>query len=160
MINLLIPPRPAATQRLVAGVIRRCDIGMLMASAAVLLLTLAIVAFRSTWHVEAAAFIVMGWSFYMLHRSLQMFSGRLSLEARAAALWLHAFSFLMGQTPGPIAFSFGRLQPGRLPVLMAVAAVVISLGFFCSRFLQQRSGSAEMPRRTTPSKGEQRAGVK
>ena len=159
MINLLVPPRPAATQRLVAGVIRRCDLGMLMASAAVLLLTLAIVACQSTWHVEAAAFIVMGWSFYMLHRSLQLFSGKLSLEARVTALWLHAFSFLMGQTPGPIAFSFGRLQPGRLPALMAVAAVVIALGFLCSRLLQKRTGSADRSR-TTPSPGRPKSNVK
>ena len=159
MFNLLVPPRPAFAKRLVGRAIRRCDIGMLMASAAVLLLTLAIVACQSTWHVEAAAFIVMGWSFYMLHRSLQVFSGRLSLEARVTALWLHAFSFLMGQTPGPIAFSFGRLQPGRLPALMAVAAVVIALGFLCSRLLQQRTGSADRSR-TTPSPDRRKANVK
>ncbi len=60
----------------------------------------------------------MGWGFYMIHGSLQIFSSELSEEARASAMSLHAFCFFMGQTVGPIAYGFGLLHLGKMPTLL------------------------------------------
>ena len=59
--------------------------------------------------------LIMGWGFYMLHGSLQVFSSELSVEARASALSLHAFFFFMGQAVGPIVYGFGILNVGKVP---------------------------------------------
>jgi len=78
----------------------------------------------------------MGWGFYMIHGSLQIFSSELSQEARASAMSLHAFCFFMGQTVGPIAYGFGILNVGRMPTLLAAAAIICALGFACARLLK------------------------
>jgi predicted MFS family arabinose efflux permease len=79
----------------------------------------------------------MGWGFYMIHGSLQVFASELSAEARATALSLHAFFFFMGQTIGPIAYGFGIQHAGKAPTLLTAAAIMIALGFVCSKLLRQ-----------------------
>jgi len=79
----------------------------------------------------------MGWGFYMLHGSLQVFASELSVEARATALSLHSFCFFMGQTIGPIAYGFGIQNVGKMPTLLASAVIIIALGFACARLLRQ-----------------------
>src|SRR3984893_14255275 len=78
--------------------------GMMASGAALMGLQLAIVAFGPPWQAQVGVFILMGWGFYMIHGSLQVFASELSVEARATALSLHSFFFFfMGQTVGPIA---------------------------------------------------------
>jgi predicted MFS family arabinose efflux permease len=79
----------------------------------------------------------MGWGFYMLHGSLQVFSSELSVAARATALSLHSFFFFMGQTVGPIAYGFGIQHAGKVPTLLASAVIIVALGFACARLLRQ-----------------------
>jgi len=79
----------------------------------------------------------MGWGFYMIHGSLQVFSSELSVEARASALSLHAFFFFMGQTIGPIAYGSGIETLGKVPTLLIFAAVMVALGLACARLLRQ-----------------------
>jgi MFS family permease len=50
---------------------------------------------------------------------------------------LHSFFFFMGQTLGPIAYGLGIQQAGKVPTLLAAAAVMIALGFACARLLRQ-----------------------
>jgi hypothetical protein len=59
-------------------------------------LQLAIVAFGPRWQFQAGNFILMGWGFYMIHGSLQVFASELSVEARATALSLHSFFLFHG----------------------------------------------------------------
>jgi hypothetical protein len=73
----------------------------------------------------------------MIHGCLQVFASELSVEARATALSLHSFFFFMGQTFGPIAYGFGILHVGKVPTLLAAAALMIALGFACARLLRQ-----------------------
>ena len=100
--------------------------GMMIAGASLVGLQLAVIAFG------------MGWGFYMLHGSLQVFSSELSVEARATALSLHSFFFFMGQTVGPVAYGFGIRNIGKVPTLLAGAAVMVALGVACARLLRQR----------------------
>jgi predicted MFS family arabinose efflux permease len=79
----------------------------------------------------------MGWGFYMLHGSLQVFASELSVEARATALSLHSFFFFMGQTVGPIAYGFGILNAGKIPALLTSAVIIVTLGFVCAALLRQ-----------------------
>src|SRR6202042_2022858 len=103
----------------VSRVLPWLGVNRMMTSGAVLMgLQLAIVAFGPRWQLQAVSFILMGWGFYMLHGSLQVFASELSVEARATALSLHSFFFFMGQTIGPIAYGFGLSHAGRMPTLL------------------------------------------
>ena len=95
------------------------------------------VAIGPEWQLQTLSLIFMGWGFYMIHGSLQVFASELSAEARATALSLHAFFFFMGQTIGPIAYGFGIQHVGKVPTLLTAAAVMIALGFVCAKLLRQ-----------------------
>jgi predicted MFS family arabinose efflux permease len=111
--------------------------GMMIVGGALVGLQLAIVAFGPSWKIQAISLLFMGWGFYMLHGSLQVFASELSVEARATALSLHSFFFFMGQTVGPIAYGFGIQHAGKVPTLLTAAAIMIALGFVCAKLLRQ-----------------------
>jgi predicted MFS family arabinose efflux permease len=111
--------------------------GMMIGGAALVGSQLALVAFGPPWQAQLGNFILMGWGFYMLHGCLQVFSSELSEAARATALSLHSFFFFIGQTIGPIAYGIGVSNLGKLPTLLAAAAMMVALGLVCARFLRQ-----------------------
>jgi predicted MFS family arabinose efflux permease len=111
--------------------------GMMIAGASLVALQLAATAFGPVWKLQFASLLMMGWGFYMIHGCLQVFASELSVEARATALSLHSFFFFMGQTVGPIAYGFGIQHAGKVPTLLAAAAVMVALGFACARLLRQ-----------------------
>ena len=110
--------------------------GMIIAGAVLAGLQLAIIAFGPPWQWQLISFLLMGWGFYMIHGSLQVFSSELSSDARATALALHSFCFFMGQTVGPIAYGSGIATLGKVPTLLAAAGVFVSLGFVCAKLLR------------------------
>ena len=110
--------------------------GMMIAGGIMAGVQLAIVAFGPPWPFQLVSFLLMGWGFYMLHGSLQVFSSELSNDARATALALHSFSFFMGQTVGPLAYGLGIATLGKVPTLLAAASVFVGLGFVCARLLK------------------------
>src|SRR4029077_18978178 len=97
-------------------------------------LQLAVVAFGPGWKFQALSLLLMGWGFYMIHGSLQVFASELSVEARATALSLHSFFCFMGQTAGPIAYGFGIQNLGKIPTLLTCAVVMVAVGIACSRW--------------------------
>src|SRR5580658_3056003 len=111
--------------------------GMMISGAVLMGLQLAIIAFGPRWQLQAVNFIFMGWGFYMLHGSLQVFASELSVEARATALSLHSFFFFMGQTVGPIAYGFGIQHAGKTTTLLTAAVIITVLGVACARLLRQ-----------------------
>ena len=111
--------------------------GMMMAGATLVGVQLIAVAMGPGWKLQTLSLIFMGWGFYMIHGSLQVFASELSAEARATALSLHAFFFFMGQTIGPIAYGFGIQHAGKEPTLLTAAAIMIALGIVCARLLRQ-----------------------
>ena len=122
----------------VSRLLPRLGVNVMMISGAVLMgLQLAIIAFGPRWQLQAVNFIFMGWGFYMLHGSLQVFASELSVEARATALSLHSFFFFMGQTVGPIAYGFGILNAGKIPAVLTSAVIITALGFACAGLLRQ-----------------------
>jgi predicted MFS family arabinose efflux permease len=122
----------------VSRLLPRLGVNVMMTSGATLMgLQLAIIAFGPRWQLQAVSFIFMGWGFYMLHGSLQVFASELSVEARATALSLHSFFFFMGQTVGPIAYGFGIVHTGKIPALLTSAVIIVALGFVCPGLLRQ-----------------------
>jgi predicted MFS family arabinose efflux permease len=111
--------------------------GMIIGGAALVGMQLMAVALGPEWRLQLVGLVLMGWGFYMIHGSLQVFASELSAEARATALSLHAFFFFMGQTVGPIAYGFGIQHAGKVPTLLAAGAVMIALGFVCAKLLRQ-----------------------
>ena len=110
---------------------------MMIAGATLMASQLAVIAFGPRWQFQALDFVALGWGFYMIHGSLQVFASELSEEARATALSLHSFFFFMGQTVGPIAYGFGLLHAGKLPTMLGAAAIIVVLGLVCARLLRQ-----------------------
>jgi predicted MFS family arabinose efflux permease len=110
---------------------------MMIAGATLMALQLSLIAFGPRWPFQALEFVALGWGFYMIHGSLQVFASELSEEARATALALHSFFFFMGQTIGPIAYGFGILNAGKIPAMLTSAAIIVTLGFVCARLLRQ-----------------------
>jgi predicted MFS family arabinose efflux permease len=122
----------------VSRLLPRLGVNRMMTSGAVLMgLQLAIIAFGPRWQLQAVNFILMGWGFYMLHGSLQVFASELSVQARATALSLHSFFFFMGQTVGPVAYGFGILNAGKRQALLSSAVIIVALGFACAWLLRQ-----------------------
>ncbi len=100
-------------------------------------LGLLIYSFAGTWPPEAAAFVLTGLGFYMIHNSLQTQATELAPDARGAAVALHAFFFFFGQACGPVLYRLGFEAAGQLsplPVMLA-AAVMAILGFVVARLL-------------------------
>jgi predicted MFS family arabinose efflux permease len=112
--------------------------GMMVTGGILIAIQLAATGFSPNWQIQALNLLLMGWGFYMLHGSLQIFSTELSQEARASAMSLHAFCFFMGQSVGPIAYGFGLAHAGKMPTLLIAAALVFGLGFFAAKLLKQR----------------------
>jgi predicted MFS family arabinose efflux permease len=111
--------------------------GMMIGGAALVGVQLIAVATGPEWKLQTLSLMFMGWGFYMIHGSLQVFASELSAEARATALSLHAFFFFMGQTIGPIAYGFGIQHAGKVPTLLTAGTIMIALGFVCAKLLRQ-----------------------
>lgn len=112
--------------------------GLMVGGAAVMALQLVIIAIGPRWEIQAICFFLMGWGFYSLHGSLQVFSSDLAPEARASALSLHACCFFMGQAVGPIVYGFGLSHIGKMPTLILCATAILVLGLIAARLLHQK----------------------
>jgi predicted MFS family arabinose efflux permease len=110
--------------------------GMMIYGGILIAIQLAATAFSPNWQIQALNLLLMGWGFYMLHGSLQIFSTELSQEARASAMSMHAFCFFMGQSVGPIAYGFGIAHAGQATTLLISAAIVFALGFASAKLLK------------------------
>lgn len=112
--------------------------GLMIGGAVVVALQFVIVAFGPRWEFQALSFLIMGWGFYSLHGSLQVFSSDLAPEARASAMSLHAFFFFMGQAVGPIVYGFTLGYAGKQATLVVCALIILVLGIVAARLLHQK----------------------
>ena len=110
--------------------------GMMLLGAGLLSLQLVLTAQDFGWKAQTAVMLFMGWGFYLLHGSIQVFSSELSVEARATALSLHSFFFFLGQTAGPIGYGIGIAYLGKTPTLLVSAATMLLVGYACTRLLR------------------------
>jgi len=101
----------------------------------VVALGLLVVAFGPSWPVQCAAFAVMGFGFYSLHASIQLYVTELAPATRSSAVAFHTFSFFVGQGIGPIAFGLGLAFLGAPPTLAMAALVMIMIGVVTAQLL-------------------------
>ena len=106
-------------------------------------------AFAGQWPAEAAAFVLTGLGFYMIHNSLQTQATELAPEARGAAVALHAFFFFLGHACGPVLYQLGFAAFGQLsPLPMVIGGIgMVTLGFVVTVLLA-RPLPAARPART------------
>ncbi len=116
---------------------------LMIGGAAVVALQFVIVAFGPRWEIQAMALFLMGWGFYSLHGSLQVFSSDLAPEARASAMSLHAFFFFLGQAVGPIVYGYELDHFGKLTTLLLSAVAILVLGIMAAQLLHQKPTEIE-----------------
>jgi DHA1 family inner membrane transport protein len=105
------------------GVRRMCLIGTALAA-----LCYAFMSVLGTWWLHALAMAVAGYSYYMLHNSLQTQATELAPSARASAVSLFAAAFFLGQAVGPLLFGPLAHHWGYMPTLLGVAVLMLALG--------------------------------
>ncbi|MDQ6680708.1 MAG: MFS transporter, partial [Pseudomonadota bacterium] len=114
-----------SVRRLIAllGVRRMCVIGSVTAACgyAALIAT-------NRWWLDAAAMLVVGVSYYMLHNSLQTEATELAPAARGSAVALFACGFFAGQGLGPLLFGAIFHGIGFGAALLASALGLVVLG--------------------------------
>jgi predicted MFS family arabinose efflux permease len=90
------------------------------------------------WPIQAAAMLLVGIGFYMLHNSYQTQVTELTAEARGSAVSLHAFSYFLGQAIGAPVTGAGLVYLGVVPTLAIGAAGVLALGVVSALILFPR----------------------
>lgn len=90
-------------------------------------------AWAPTWWGFAAAALVLGVGFYMVHNSIQTRATEIAPTARASAMALHAFSFFGGQSLGPVLFGAGLSVVGAAAMFAAYALGLVVLGTLLGR---------------------------
>lgn len=119
------------------------QMNMMRAGGAVAGLGLALYAAAPAVATEAAAFVVLGLGFYMLHNSLQTQATELAPAARGASVALHAFSFFAGQAVGPIAYRLGLGAVGPVLTILAAAATMAAIGFWTAHYLERHPAAGQ-----------------
>ena len=118
---------------LVAWMLKRLGIGRILlggglfAGAAHALLGLG-----GDWKLDAAAMLLMGLGFYMLHNTFQAQVTEVAPGARASAVALHAFSFFCGQALGVVLMGFGLRNIGLTGATFGAALVILGVGLAAS----------------------------
>ncbi|MCJ0763676.1 MFS transporter [Variovorax terrae] len=105
------------------GVSRMCRVGSLVAACCYVALTLS-----TAWWVDALAMLVAGFSFYMIHNSLQTQVTELAPSARGSAVALFACGLFAGQGLGPLLFGGLMHGVGLIWTLLLLAAGFVLLG--------------------------------
>ncbi|MCB5176031.1 MFS transporter [Microvirga lenta] len=110
---------------LVTWMLRRLGIGRILIGGGLFAASaLVVLGFGGDWKLDAAALLLMGLGFYMLHNTFQAQVTEVAPQARASAVALHAFSFFCGQALGVVVMGVGLRGIG-LTASTGVAAVVI-----------------------------------
>jgi predicted MFS family arabinose efflux permease len=96
--------------------------------------------FAGDWKLDAAAMLLMGLGFYMLHNTFQAQVTEVAPQARASAVALHAFSFFCGQALGVVFMGFGLRNVGLIASTSMAALIILGVGLTASVVLK-RTGS-------------------
>ena len=98
------------------------------------LMTLAIP--LSAWGVSGVM-VFLGIGFFLMHNSIQTEVTELLPAARASCFALHAFSFYLGQSVGPILYGQSLSHFGLQPSVLTGGLVLICVGFGINFFLNR-----------------------
>jgi len=102
-------------------------------------IALAAVALDTWWPLALVAFAVLGFGFYLLHGSIQVFMTELAPEARGSSAALHSSSFFLGQAIGPIVYGLGLAWAGAGATLLIAAMAVALIGIVATHLLHQHA---------------------
>jgi predicted MFS family arabinose efflux permease len=80
--------------------------------------------------LAVGACVLLGLGFYMIHSAIQTRVTEVAPQARGSAVALHAFSFFLGQSLGPVGVSLGWALVGPGPTLLVAAAGMVALAFW------------------------------
>lgn len=97
-----------------------------------------LIALNPVWYVLAGVFVVLGIGFYMLHTCIQLHATELTQTARGTALSMHSCAFFSGQALGPIYYGFAYSHAGTSKPMLVGAAVILTVGLVCARYLRHR----------------------
>ncbi len=119
-------------------VVRMSERQLMLTGACVAAIAFVLISLNLAWYVLVAIFVGFGIGFYMLHTCIQLHVTELTQTARGTALSLHSCAFFSGQALGPIyyGFAFGHIGLSEPPLIGA--AMILSVGLFCARFLRHR----------------------
>ena len=121
---------------LVTWMLRRLGIGKILAGGGFFAgAALIILGLGGDWKLDAAALLLMGLGFYMLHNTFQAQVTEVAPGARASAVALHAFSFFSGQALGVILMGFGLHSVGLTGATTMAALIVMGVGLVASYVL-------------------------
>ena len=104
---------------------------------------LTVVGLAGHWSWDAAAMVVLGFGFYLLHNSFQTQVTEVAPHARGSAVALHAFSFFVGQSVSVLAMGLGLRSLGQLPSLLIAAALILAVGLAAARVIGNGPKRAE-----------------
>lgn len=102
-------------------------------------ITLMVFAIEAPWQFKLAIFVVLGFSFYMLHGVIQIYATELAPSARGSSMALHSAFFFSGQAIGPIVYRLGLAYAGLTATLMISGTVAIAVGLACAHSLRRRA---------------------
>ncbi|WP_207458922.1 MFS transporter [Azospirillum sp. SYSU D00513] len=89
------------------------------------------------WPVVSLFFLVAGFSFYMLHNTMQTQATELAPTARGSALALFASAFFLGQGLGPMIYGVGADAIGLTATFVAAGLLIMTLGFAAVRLIRR-----------------------
>jgi predicted MFS family arabinose efflux permease len=113
------------------------DRALMIDGGAVMGVALLIVAAQPSWQIQFAAFVLLGFGFYLMHGGIQVHVTELSTTARSSAMALHSSSFFFGQAAGPVVYGFGFAHAGTGWTLVVAALSMAALGTFCAMTLRR-----------------------
>ena len=87
--------------------------------------------------------VFLGIGFFLMHNSIQTEVTELLPSARASCFALHAFSFYLGQSVGPVLYGQSLSRFGLQPSVLAGGAVLIAVGFGINFMLGRYPAKAE-----------------
>lgn len=90
----------------------------------------------SAWGISGVM-VFLGIGFFLIHNSIQTEVTELLPAARASCFALHAFSFYLGQSVGPILYGQSLSHFGLQPSVLAGGFVLICVGFGINFFLKR-----------------------
>lgn len=80
------------------------------------------------WTVQVGLFALVGLGFFMLHNSVQTEVAEIEPSARSSAYAMHAFSFFLGQSAGPVIWSLVIGLAGAPAALIVIGCVIATAG--------------------------------
>jgi predicted MFS family arabinose efflux permease len=121
---------------LVTWMLRRLGIGRILVGGGLFAgAAMVVLGFAGDWKLDAAALLLLGLGFYMLHNTFQAQVTEVAPQARASAVALHAFSFFCGQALGVVLMGFGLRHAGQTASTTVAALVILAIGLVASMVL-------------------------